>query len=74
MLLTKLEKLLFLVLPVGGGFELLFPSSEYRLVVLGARSSDRWGKRSTLFCSAVKLVDCLKPRDDSLEEDWYTGW
>ena len=61
MLLTKLEKLLFLLLPVGGLVEPL-PSLEYRLG-LGMRSlSLRFWKKSMRFCSAVKLADCLRPR------------
>lgn len=64
MLLTKLEKLAFLLLPVGG-LEVMFPSSEKRLVLSGRSLSGRCWKESIRFGSAVKLADCLRPRDDS---------
>ena len=59
MLLTKLEKLAFLLLPTG---LVPFPSSEYRLVFVERSLSVLLTRASIRLCRAVKLADCLSPR------------
>jgi hypothetical protein len=61
MLLTKLEKLAFLLLPDPDGLP-PFPSSEYRFVFVERSLSVLFTRASIRLCRAVKLADCLSPR------------
>jgi hypothetical protein len=63
MLLTKLEKLLFLLRPKTF---VPFASSECLFVFADGSFSLFGVKASIRFCKAVKLADCLSPRESGL--------
>lgn len=66
MLLTKVEKLLFLLLPMGGLTGL--PSSDSRFVFGGLSFSERF-TRLSIRLNAEKLADCRSvwgPRESEL--------